>query len=729
MIDQTRQRNRLVLCFYLLAAIVLTYPIWSHNGNPFRYDWDWPIFNMREFWSGLSIKNQVAGGLIAAVSRNATLLLGLPGLLNISPTWCLKIFMIFIHTAAGYGFYLFISSRIKNKLVAVISGLLYAFTPYVFIRTIVGFIFSLLAYAVLPYFLNLYLVKDKRLGQYIILGLLLSLIFSQTQAGLLTLLLVGIYALVSSIVNRDFKLQLKSFFLTILFWLLSVAPWIVIVLIGSKDASLSTPDGHEATTLSFIAALPHSFKRMFMMVDHHITQRIFFGFADSTTVMARYSIFYLVAILSIFSKKNRALVIAGIITIALILPLFQGPVGFFGPVYIWIYNHFSPIAVFRETYHLQFIIAIVAITLFAIGADFIYDWVCQKVRPRLVAILLLVGALGSSLVIIRPYFSFDYFKYLEMQHIPPAYQTLHDTLENTETCSRIYYPPGLNFIAFKGVYLAANSDLLASAMPIPYLTEGSSVLSLPSADTYYRNELVSQFYEKSDKGEFVTLLAEGKIDCVIVRTDLSSYYFTDSNLAKSKDKDATDKWLNNDLLGLARAKKDLAEVKNIDNTIYIFKPTDNIQDSVPASNSIEPFPKPESRDPSPETLLPLTAWANNYAYYKEGWARGRYDFWHKHLFTQARQDFILTDKPQSAVSGAITQRGNYDLWARYYDGGASGSFQITVDQQPITVHHNAGAEKIIWRQIGSVDIKQGNIEIVNLDGENAIFDLVIVPAS
>ncbi len=163
-------KNYWPLLGYILISIVFLFPILGQQGVPFKYDWNWPIFSLTEFWRGLSGPSSM--GLAGSLGKYSSAILGLPGLLHIPPPIGLKLFLILIHTAAGYGFYLFVSKRIKSKFIAFISGLAYAFTPYIFIRTIVGFIFSLISYAVLPFFLSSYLAEKRKFWQYLLPGFL-----------------------------------------------------------------------------------------------------------------------------------------------------------------------------------------------------------------------------------------------------------------------------------------------------------------------------------------------------------------------------------------------------------------------------------------------------------------------------------------------------------------------------------------------------------------------------
>ena len=128
--------------------------------------------------------------------------------------------------------------------------------------------------------------------------------------------------------------------------------------------------------------------------------------------------------------------------------------------------------------------------------------------------------------------------------------------------------------------------------------------------------------------------------------------------------------------------------------------------------------------------LPLTDWAINFVYYKDGWSRGRYDFWRKLLFAETRQDFIYTDKPNAVLNGKVEHDGNYELWVRYLTGGEAGSWELGVGSSKFEIQKDIGAEKFVWKKLGEVNVQKDDIiKIKNITGENAIADLVLVQAN
>jgi len=811
-----------LVCF--LFSIVFLLPVFLQKEILFKYDWSWPVFDLKQFWVGLT--DTSIQGIFSAVSKTGPAIFGLFGLIHFPPEVFFKLFIFTVHFCASYGFYKLIKPWVKNEAVAVISGLAYAFTPYIFIRTIVGFTWSMVAYAALPFFLAKYWQTKKSALDYLILGFLLSLIFSQTQAGILTCLIITVDLIViashrvlarrgnlstvfrtgSSMIDcrassplsskswmaRNDSVGLlasaKNYFLAFVSLLIFALPWLIVML--AKKQTLTTVSGGAVTTLNFIASLPHSFRNMLMLSDHHITAGYFYPLSHDRYYLFGWLFVWLVALCAVFNKKNRAITFTFIISSLLVLPFIKGPTGIFGHFYIWFYNHVPQIAIFREIYHFEFLYAISLCVLFAIGLDWIWGKIdeCrvaikkfqflnnQKSKkltslftPSYVEGLLtsLKAALAASvIVIVWPYFTFDYAGYLKLQQIPQEYTDLYNYFEaNKDVCKKIYYPPGLGFVYFNGDDSpgASNSDVLAVSLGVPYLTDGASVLNLPSAEMFYRNELISQFYEKNDSGQFAGLLNEGSIDCVVVRTDLRTKYKDTSNLGKETDPAIVSKWENDDILGLVGSKEGLNLEKRFGNNIYIFK------SEIPASPAGGRNPKSHSSlsdedgrstsESMTETnsnfqntkmeetgksaiqqflgtrnselvTLPLTDWAINFVYYKDGWSRGRYDFWRKLLFAETRQDFIYTDKPSAVLNGKVEQDGNYELWVRYLTGGEAGSWELGVGSSKFEIQKDIGTEKFVWKKLGEVNVqKDDTIKIENVAGENAIADLVLVQAN
>ena len=201
----------LFFLIFPLVSFVLLLPVFLQYGLPFKYDWSWPFFDMRQFWNGLL--GDSSFGLFSAFSKNDSALFGLFGLIHLPPSILFKVFIFLVHFIAGYGFYKFIRSRVKSEVVAIVSGLAYAFSPYIFIRTIVGFVWSIVAYAVLPIFLMKFWQAKKKILDYLIIGFLFSLIFGQTQAGLLTLFIITIYT-VYTVIGLLGRLLCRKYTLT-----------------------------------------------------------------------------------------------------------------------------------------------------------------------------------------------------------------------------------------------------------------------------------------------------------------------------------------------------------------------------------------------------------------------------------------------------------------------------------------------------------------------------------
>lgn len=726
------KKKLIIFAVFFLVSLILTLPVLIGSGIVFKYDWAWPFFNLTQFWHGLL--GSGSSGLFSSLSKNGPAIFGLFGLIHFPSTIFLKLFIFLVHLIAGYGFYRFIRNRVKSEVIAIVSGLAYAFTPYIFIRTIIGFVWSLVAYAVLPIFLGKFFQTKKNVLGLLIVGFLFSFIFGQIQAGLLVSLIITVY-LVISLCRSDRLNSVKNYLFTYLSLLLFALPWLIAALFSRQ--SLAVVSGGSVTTLNFIASLPHSFRNMFMLSDHHITFGVFYPLAHNKLFLLGWLIVWAIALCSLFNKKNRELTLALIISSLLVLPFVKGPTGIFGNFYVWFYGHFPQIAIFRETYHFEFLYAIALCILFAFGLDWIWEKIdssnCgtngKKLRTTINIWLKILSA-GSAVVIIAPYLTFNYAGYLKLQKLPVEYYQLNDYFQqNKEVCKKIYYPPGLGFIYFKGDNspAASNSDTIAGSLGIPYLTDGASVLNSPSDEMFYRNQLVSQFYEKEDNGQFSALLNEGSIDCVILRNDLDTKYSQASNLGKETDPSILAKWDNNDLSALLKSKKGLIKTKDFGETISIYK----IDPAYPVpmlnlNDKIEPFPKSGNN----VSALPITDWAVDFAYYKDGWSRGRYDFWRKLLFTELRQDFLYTNMANATLTAKVSQRGNYEVWVRFLDGGQSGSFKMSLDRLSVTLPKSVGEERFIWKNIGQVNLDgSADFKLQNIAGENAISDIVLVSAN
>jgi len=700
---------------YLTFSLIFLYPTIKDQGVPFKYDWSWPIFDLKYFINIVfGTDNQ---GLVAIFGKNLFAVLGLFEFIKFPPELLLKIFLILIYSLSGYGFFCLVDSKINNRTIAIASGLFYTFSPYIFIRTITGFLTSLAAYAALPWFFCLYFAdrnRKKNIYYYLLTGFLFSLIFSQAQAGILIFLVLAVDLVISSF-QKSFLEKLKHFLFTTFSLIFFHLPWIILSLLTPDRAAI--PIGSEVTTLNFIASLPHSLRNVLMLSDHHITRDFFYALGREKMFIVGFCGFLAIALFSIFNKRLRSISLPLIISSVLILPLTIGPTGIFTKIFTDLFNFFPLLATFRETYHFQFLLAFALVFLFAVGADWLIGKMPKKINRTLSAVA--ISAFG--LFIIAPFFTFDFAGYLKFQKIPGDYLEFKEYMNDESVCKKIYYPPSLGFIYFKNDRSqdALNADILASNLGIPYVSFDSSVLNTTSDGMYFRNQLTSAFLDSDQQEKLVALMKAGEVDCLAIRADLNNKYHQVSNLSREPETAVRKKWLSPDLLSLATANPYLVLDKKFADKIYLFKISDS-------GEKISPFKRDEPMAPFNDgEYLPLSDWASNFDYYRDGWSRGRYAFWKRPAFADLNKDFILTDT-ESVLEKKIEQRGHYRVYSRYFDGDPSAIWELSIDDQKFTINNNSDRQIFIWRDLGEVNIKNGSLKIENLSGLNAIAEIVLV---
>jgi len=703
---------------YLLISLILLFPILIQSGVPFKYDWSWPLFSMSQFWHQVFDFDNF--GLLTIANKYLELFFGLSSIIHLSPSISIKLFLLAIHTLAGFGFYQFLRHRGVSKFVSFIAGIAYAFSPYIFIRTIVGFTTSLVAYAILPFFVDRFVnIEKKKIIDFVILGFFITFIFCQIQAGILVSIFLTFWFLLPQADIKYFSKLGRIFFMIFVATVINL-PWIIIYLFARSQNSL--PQASSVTTLNFIASLPHSLARTLMLSDHHITY-IFFNVLDKMPfIFVSFGIVYLLAVFSLFDQKNRQLVLSIIIPTVLILPFSIGPTSIFTGIYIFVYNHFSPLAVFRETYHFEFWLSFALIPAFAFGLN----WLFVKVKNNLWISVIRVISVFLVLAIIAQYFSFNYFQRFSLQQIPEQYGQLNNFLKTSGSCKKIYYPPSLGFIYFKDdpTADAANTDLIAKLIGVPYITDAALVLSFENSEIYLRNQLTSHFLDTSDNGEFAEIFAASSADCLIVRNDLLSNFYLDAKINLETNYAIRQKWIGEtDMLALAKSKKNLELIKQFGDNIYIFK---NSKSENQNSNEFKNSKIETIQQNDGSQALPLADWANEHNYYHDGWIRGRYAFWRKEIFADLLQDFIYTTKDGAILSHQSDQNLSGELLIRYLDGGNAGEVGIKIQDSEYRIQKNPGEEKFVVKDLGNVSVKKGEIiSTKNISGENAIADLII----
>ena len=699
-----------ILSYFLISVMFLS-PILIQKGVPFKYDWNWPIFSMAEFWHNIFDPNSF--GLFSVAGKLLYSILGGFSLFGLSPSISIKIFLLLIHALAGFGFYRLLVNRGVSKTVAFLSGLAYSFSAYIFIRTIVGFVTSLVAYAILPFFVDRFSnLKNRSFWSFLLDGFFLTLIFTQIQAGAMVLIFILIWFLLPE-EKINYILKLKRIFLLFVSTLIINIPWTLYYLFFSNSGQV--PNGEEVTTLNFIASLPHSLLRTLMLSDQHITYKFFDYYSKIPPVAFGFLLIYLIAFLAFRNQKNRKLLFAVTLPTVLFLPFSIGPTSIFKAFYTFFFNHFPTLALFRETYHFEFWISFTLIFSFAFGLQELYK-LAEKFRFSL-----FIKIVASSLIIliIAQYFTFNFFGRFYLQEIPTEYSQLNDYLKSSNICKKIYYPPSLGFIYFDTDKSKenANSDLIAKSVGVDYISDAASVLNISSDEMFTRNYLTSHFLDSADDGEFAKILAESGADCMIIRNDLRTNYYLDAKINLETDAEIRQKWIeNNDLIALAKSKKNLALEKQFGEDIFIFK----------ISGAGEDYQNQKIESLSDGEKLPLTTWATEFNYYKDGWVRGRYAFWRKEIFADLKQDFLYTVKDGAVLTGEVEKDLSGDLVVRYLDGGSSGSFELSAGDFQYTISKSSAEEKFVVKNFGHIDLKAGDqIKITNTFGENAIADVVI----
>jgi len=535
---------------YFLLSVIFLCPILIQSGTPFKYDWNWPFFNMADAWNTLFSIGRF--GFFSALGKYSILLLGLPSLVKLSPELSLKVFLLLVHTFSGYGFYLFSYKKSESKPAAFIAGVGYAFSPYIFIRTIVGFNSALIAYAAIPFFLHLFLSQSKKsILNWLVIGLLLSLVFAQLQSGFLLVLILLINLVISAGLKESIE-KCKSLVFLLVSLIVVNIPWLILAFFGRN--SIAPIAAGQSTTLSYIAGMPHSLRNTLMLSDHIITRDFFYPFSHEKIVVAGFLLVYLIAGIAFLNKKNLRFSIALLISALVSLPFSIGPTGVFSSFYAKAYNFFPQLALFRETYHFEFIITFVLLTLFSFGLAEVF----KRLNNHCPSFILIPSlAAMSILVIIAPYFTGDFAGYFKLYKAPESYSEFYNFARaNKEYCKKAYYPPSLGFIYFVDDPApdAQNSDVIANQMGFPYVSDGASVLDSANESYFYRNLLTSQFLEKDDNGELAEIMLEGGVDCLIVRQDLWTKFWRVSNIWRDDSLSVREKWMDPDMSSLVKAK-------------------------------------------------------------------------------------------------------------------------------------------------------------------------------
>lgn len=455
--------------------------------------------------------------------------LGIPG-------WLVQAFFHFILISMGmlsmYALVkITIAKEFRFKYLALFAGLFYFLNPYsmsqVWGR---GLYMQFVPFASLPLMLLLItLALEKSKLIFILLLLVVSFIFSIgfTPAYVLTfwIMIIAVFGYYLIIYRKSLQkfLKLISFFIVLLVgWSLVHSWWLVHYFILGNSLYLANESVTNEGLGTLMAVSKYSpFTSVIRLLQDGIftTSWLFGDFYSSATFKV---ISWIIPFFLIFSiplmRKSKYLVYWGmLLVVALFICLGAGfPLGF---LFVWLFNHFPVLQLFRNPYEKFGIILLISYTPFIALGFFKFSNILSRHYHKFGKCLAGLTAVTIFFVLIWPMWTglvVTTKKNINFVSIPDYYQNFKDWLkQNNKESNRIFMLP---FMPGPGVTLSWDGRTYSGADPsINFLDY--SIISWVQ-DFPYTRPLLSEIYKDISKFPISSMMGLLRAKYLVIRDDV-----------------------------------------------------------------------------------------------------------------------------------------------------------------------------------------------------------------
>lgn len=748
-------------------GVILIVAIWSLRQvitEPFilgqKFDWYLPLFDLKPLFASsfYSWNIENTGAPIGYYSAwIGDLFYGICGWLGLTPNIFIPLFLIFVLTLAGWSMLRLLRYVHKPWFFSLLAGIFYLSSPVVYIRIITGFTLWLLAYALAPLILLLFLkiIHEKQwLSRALWAGLLLGVAATQIQFFFMISLALFVVTL-SRGVGFCLRERIKRLTSVIVFSLIVQLPWLLVLLFRGFKGEVETLSSGSAV-LKSVTALPHSFLRTFFLNEHHITASYFDGInrqpLNFVVGLAMISALFF-GILIFWRKISFRWLIITLAPIGFLITILPHPHLMW--LYRYLFNTSKLVNIFREVYHAQFLSSLSYAV--AIGAITAAWWRTIKKFPAKIALILgsfiFVGLFNQ--VSLR-----GNFNHFTSNFDLSEYQALWQKFEKQKSNDRVWYPLGLGFVQNKNDQVgASNGDVIARSLARPFIDEGSSVLNLPNNLTNLRNTMIHAFVQNQPIDNY---LAKLRVSKIIERKDLQSLNL--GAMGENNNKTVIKYWQDRDFVPVINARDWQMTALNDNVNIYrkiksseIIYPADSAvissndltdlsQDSavvfIAQNNGAQKiFDKLPLLDPANDldlkaSLIPNQYLINLVSYTDQnenalaGWSQGRFSWWFRPEFSSPIRPFIFTRRNDNLKIVLTNKKsGYYQALIRIWYSPRGGLISLGIGDQSIQLDTTATDFQWRWLKLDEVILSKQNkeIEINNLSGEQAIGEFILLP--
>lgn len=741
------------------------------DGTPlgYRHDWNIPFFSaaLRSMWhgtDGFTVWNAQQFGTAPFYPTLAPFQGLISGLafIGLSAGIIERLIIFAALILAGSGMMALVRSQGIRPFAAVLAGIAYLSSPFVFTELGKGILQDPLSYACLPWVAWLFIrgtvCATPRRSYLYAAGVLWAISSFQVQY----IAFNGIILLVLAIANRSFG----AFILTALVALLSDAYFLVPA--APVFHEISTSVG-EVSAKSFVNLWSPSVFEVIRSTGCNCTfpeQAVYARGVNSLWVFGGFA-FFLAAVSGLILHRNR--VGRSLIVLLAISIVLAGGTSVLGPAYLWLLSHVPAGYAFRESF--KFTALVSFCTAFGIGA--FVTWISEHMKGTR-TLGLAAACFAALLVVVNgiPFFADGLETQIQRVHIPPEAQKAYDYLARQPGDSRAAYLPMLVPMQPEGSTFPGIDPIISWPARLSFGNYLSTPFSKALASAIYHGDpaqclallrwggvqyvddrlwLTEHFAQNTDAhnvdGDTATFDAPGlplTMQALHLRPVQNFSKAGQERLYEIQPRETAVNRSNTAPIIATGDLTDAAVLGELSSSVVYAAQTSDSTSAVDAYRSINRIVLTDNEQQQiPMSLVPRKFMFRPGRYATStnanaGW--GNFDdwntwWWYRNEYADSLADVALAG-PSTHDSLIVPLPAGVEkrrLLIRVYQGPNNGSLGLALDGKPLTVLRtfDPQANRFRWINVGTIaPMSRGvNLQITNLSGENAIAEIAAVPVT
>jgi len=665
--------------------------------------------------------------------------------------------LVFFIALSGFSMFCFGRRILKlDYYWSLVTGLIYIFSPIVFTRSVAGYIYYMIGYALMPFLLLSFCkaqeTEEKRFRYAVASGLLFGLMGVQIQFFMMAFLILMILVLVN---YKKLKNGLLCLTLTTIIGSLLHLPWILPLALTHATAVTSIGQTflsyHEITSsptlLESIRVLGYNIHPYGYI--HLIAQ----GMIPRWILITNF-LMPIIATIALIRKKDKYTIGFGLV---LIIGIFLSK-GISPPlegVFVLIFEY-TPLIIFRELWHIAFLSFFSYTILTSISLHEIAK--VKKLKAHDIRAYALTTILATTIVVSNgyPLLLGNFAGYMQTYSLNKDYYNLYQTLQEDNAQYRILWLPSISPMKYDNNSLFG-ADPLIQYSPKPTFNQ----LIIPQSPISRLNMLLTSTINENKTQRFGNLISPFATRYVVQRNDFTSKYplyvplGLYADLCEKWEPNVTSNFITNQQdLQLKNETSDFKLYQNTNPSEFIYTPTTIIYGTKDLSTLSQLAKISNLTDIAYLTdmtqleidnpafllkddgfdLIPIITGTKtepgNYATEtdaQKGWVNSKNWFWYNYLFASAINSGAFS-KTSSQLNIPIETKAPSEIWAKIlkWQNGGEVKFTLTNEKEN-TITTLSSAFALQWTKLyDEYSNRTHTLTISNIDGENYIDEILVL---